>query len=135
MRLRIETVALGLVLAVVPYITLELSWLNGAGVGVEDRTGLIWLGCTTAALQAPTQVLLANGGHPTRAVVLMGAVTVAGSAMYGLLVLRRHLAHLGVARRRWTSTSTRSTRSDRTTSSPHAHGAPHDWSPCNHANR
>jgi hypothetical protein len=26
----------------------------------------IWVGCTTAALQAPTQVLLANGGHPTR---------------------------------------------------------------------
>ena len=87
---------------------------------------LIWLGCTTAALQAPTQVLLANGGHPTRAVVLMGVVTVPGSAMYGLLVLRRHLAHLGVARRRWTSTATCSTRSDRTTSSPHAPGAPHE---------
>lgn len=53
----------------------------------------IWVGCTTAALQAPTQVLLANGGHPTRAMLLMGLVTVPGSVLYGLLVLRRHLAH------------------------------------------
>lgn len=53
---------------------------------------LVWVGCTTAALQAPTQVLLANGGNPTAAMVLMGLVTVPGSCLYGLLVLRRHLA-------------------------------------------
>ena len=53
----------------------------------------MWVGCTTAALQAPTQVLLANGGHPTRAMLLIGLVTVPGSLMYGLLVLRRHLTH------------------------------------------
>ncbi|HZA16979.1 MAG TPA: hypothetical protein VE645_08850 [Pseudonocardiaceae bacterium] len=52
---------------------------------------LTWVGCTTAALQAPTQVLLANGGHPTRALVLLGLMTVPGSSIYGLLVLRRHL--------------------------------------------
>jgi hypothetical protein len=53
----------------------------------------IWVGCTTAALQAPSQVLLANGGHPTRAILLMGLLTVPASFMYGLLVLRGHLAH------------------------------------------
>jgi hypothetical protein len=54
---------------------------------------VIWLGCTTAALQAPSLVLLANDGHPTRAILLMGLLTVPGSVMYGLLPLRGHLAH------------------------------------------
>ena len=53
---------------------------------------LTWVGCTTAALQAPTQVLLANGGRPTPALVLMGILTVPGSAGYGLVLLRRRLA-------------------------------------------
>jgi hypothetical protein len=53
----------------------------------------LWVGCTTAALQAPTQVLLANAGHPTGAILLIGLLTVPGSAAYGLLVLRGHLAH------------------------------------------
>jgi hypothetical protein len=51
-----------------------------------------WVGCTTAALQAPTHALLANGGHPTRAMLPTGLVTVHGSLVYGLLLLRRHLA-------------------------------------------
>ena len=55
----------------------RLSWL------------LLWLGCTTAALQAPTEVLLANGGHPTNALVVMGLLTVPGSSLYGLLALQR----------------------------------------------
>jgi hypothetical protein len=53
----------------------------------------IWVGCTTAALQAPTHVLLADGGHPSRAMLLIGVLTVPGSSIYGLLLLRRHLAH------------------------------------------
>ncbi|HET6395017.1 MAG TPA: hypothetical protein VFG13_19475 [Blastococcus sp.] len=52
----------------------------------------LWVGCTTAALQAPSQVLLANGGQPTRAILLMGLLTVPGSLVYGLLVLRGRLA-------------------------------------------
>lgn len=52
---------------------------------------ITWVGCTTAALQSPTEVLLANGGQPTPALVLMGLVTFPGSAAYGLLVLRRRL--------------------------------------------
>ncbi len=59
---------------------------------------LLWTGTTTAALQAPTQVLLANGGHPTRAIVLIGLSTVPGSAVYGLLVLRKQLPHAPRAR-------------------------------------
>jgi hypothetical protein len=53
----------------------------------------IWVGCTTAALQAPTHVLLADGGHPSRAMLLIGVLTVPGSSIYGLLLLRRHPAH------------------------------------------
>ena len=53
----------------------------------------IWVGCTTAALQAPTHVLLADGGHPSRAMLLIGVLTVSGSSFYGLLLLRRHPAH------------------------------------------
>ena len=52
---------------------------------------LTWVGCTTAALQAPTLVLLANGGHPTHGVVLMALLTIPGSSVYGLSVLRRRL--------------------------------------------
>ncbi len=52
---------------------------------------LAWTGCTTAALQAPTQVLLANGGDPTPVLVVMGLLTVPGSAVYGLVMLRRQL--------------------------------------------
>ena len=41
MRVRIESVALGLVVAaVVPYIALKLSWLSGASIGVRDETVL-----------------------------------------------------------------------------------------------
>jgi hypothetical protein len=46
-RLRIEAVALGLVvLAVVPYVVLKLAWLNGSGVGVVDGTALAELHST-----------------------------------------------------------------------------------------
>jgi hypothetical protein len=79
---------------------------------------VIWLGCTTAALQAPTQVLLANGGHPTTALVLTGVVTIPGSVIYGCWMLRRsshgrpHLPRSGV-RQVWISTG-------------QTHGASHD---------
>jgi hypothetical protein len=53
----------------------------------------LWVGCTTAVMQAPTHVLLADGGHPNRAILLIGLLTVAGSSTYGLLLLRRHPAH------------------------------------------
>jgi hypothetical protein len=68
-------------------------WLTGISPRVPRLTWLLlWVGCTTAALQAPTQVLLANGGHPTLAILVMGLLTVPGSSVYGLLVLRGHLA-------------------------------------------
>ncbi len=56
---------------------------------------VLWVGCTTAALQAPTQALLADGGHLTPAVLLVGLLAVPGSASYGSLVLRGHLARDG----------------------------------------
>jgi hypothetical protein len=91
--------------AVVQRATLVVTGLLAAGgflapllPGISRRrprlTWLaIWVGCTTAALQAPTQVLLANGGQPTRAILLLALLTVPGSSVYGLLVLRGHLAH------------------------------------------
>ncbi|MFW3171276.1 hypothetical protein [Geodermatophilus sp. CPCC 206100] len=54
----------------------RLTWLS------------IWLGCTTAAVQSPAQVLLADGGHPTTAVVLTAVLAVPGGALYGLSMLR-----------------------------------------------
>lgn len=43
----------------------------------------LWAGCTTAALQAPTQVLLANGGHPSAVMIGLAVLAVPGAAMYG----------------------------------------------------
>lgn len=48
-----------------------------------------WVGCATAALQGPTQLLLANDGIPTGAVALLTALATPASCVYGLLVLRR----------------------------------------------
>jgi hypothetical protein len=46
-RVRIEPVALGLVvIAVVPYIALKVSWLTGASIGVRDETVLAELHST-----------------------------------------------------------------------------------------
>ncbi|MGY1836331.1 hypothetical protein ACI79P_14630 [Blastococcus sp. SYSU DS0510] len=54
--------------------------------GLRPRTAwvLTWLGCTTAALQAPTQVLLANQGDPSPAIIVLALLTPAGSVAYGL---------------------------------------------------
>lgn len=48
-----------------------------------------WVGCATAALQGPTQLLLANDGVPTAAVALLTALATPASCVYGLLILRR----------------------------------------------
>lgn len=48
-----------------------------------------WVGCTTAALQGPTAVLLANGGNPTPTITLIALVATPGSCVYGLSVLGR----------------------------------------------
>lgn len=55
---------------------------------------IAWAGCTTAALQGPTEVLLANGGHPPPAIILIALVTTPASCAYGLLVLRRRTTDL-----------------------------------------
>lgn len=48
----------------------------------------VWTGCTTAAVQGPTALLLANGGQIAPAVLAIAIVTTPGSALYGLAVLR-----------------------------------------------
>lgn len=53
---------------------------------------IAWCGCTTVALQGPTEVLLANGGDPTPAVTLIAFVTAPGSCVYGLAVLRGRIS-------------------------------------------
>ncbi len=50
-----------------------------------------WTGCTTAALQSLTQVLLANQGDPTPAMILLALASFPGASIYGLSVLRRRL--------------------------------------------
>ncbi|WP_235736844.1 hypothetical protein [Nocardioides alcanivorans] len=50
-----------------------------------------WVGCTTAALQGPTQLLLANGGDPTPAIALITVLATPASCGYGLLVLRQRI--------------------------------------------
>lgn len=55
---------------------------------------IVWAGCTTAALQGPTEVLLANGGHPTPAIILIALVATPASCAYGLLALRRRTTDL-----------------------------------------
>lgn len=47
-----------------------------------------WVGCTTAVLQAPAVLLLANQGKPTLATLILGLITIPGASAYGLLVLR-----------------------------------------------
>lgn len=62
-----------------------------------------WLGCTVAAMQAPTMALLANGGQqPTPAITVLAFMTIPGSCLYGLAVLRGRIADLGSAEARQT---------------------------------
>ncbi|RCK70428.1 hypothetical protein DT076_07230 [Desertihabitans brevis] len=55
---------------------------------------LTWLGCTTAALQSVTHVLLAHQGAPTPQVVAISAVALPGSCLHGLAVLRQRVAEM-----------------------------------------
>lgn len=52
---------------------------------------LVWTGCTTAALQGPVALLLANDGQIAPVVLAIALVTTPGSALYGLTVLRARL--------------------------------------------
>lgn len=47
-----------------------------------------WTGACTSALQAPTQILLAQGGDVRPALALVALVTTPGSCIYGLTLLR-----------------------------------------------
>lgn len=51
-----------------------------------------WTGACTSALQAPAQILLAHGGDVRPVVALIAVVAIPGSGIYGLRLLRRHLA-------------------------------------------
>ena len=51
-----------------------------------------WTGSCISAFQAPTQVLLAQGGDVRPALAGIAVVTTPGSCIYGLSMLRRHLA-------------------------------------------
>lgn len=48
----------------------------------------VWTGCTTAALQGPTEILLADHGHPSPVVVLLGVGAVPAAGSYAWAVLR-----------------------------------------------
>lgn len=55
---------------------------------------LVWTGCTTAALQGPTVLLLANNGQIAPVVLALTLVSTPGSAIYGLSVLRARRGEL-----------------------------------------
>ncbi len=52
----------------------------------------VWVGCTVAALQGPTQLLLARDGEPQPAVVLLALVATPTACAYGLAILRDRCA-------------------------------------------
>ncbi len=68
--------------------------LLGARVDPWPRSAWLvtWTGSCISALQAPTQVLLAQGGEVRPAVALIAVVATPGSCIYGLAALRRHLS-------------------------------------------
>ena len=51
-----------------------------------------WTGACVCTLQAPTQILLAQGGDVRPGLALIALVATPGSCFYGLAVLRRHLS-------------------------------------------
>ncbi|NYI77591.1 hypothetical protein [Nocardioides panzhihuensis] len=53
-----------------------------------------WTGCCVAALQGPTQLLLAQGGEPQPAVAVVAALATPAACLYGLAILRRGLAQV-----------------------------------------
>ena len=52
---------------------------------------MTWTGCCVAALQGPTQILLAQGGSIEPLVVVIAVAATPGASLYGLAVLRRRL--------------------------------------------
>lgn len=50
---------------------------------------ITWTGCTTAALQSPAMLLLADQGRPTPAGAALALITIPGATAYGLLALRQ----------------------------------------------
>lgn len=52
---------------------------------------LTWTGCCVAAIQGPTQILLAHGGVAEPVVVAIAIAATPGASVYGVAVLRRHL--------------------------------------------
>ncbi|WP_147915337.1 hypothetical protein [Ruania zhangjianzhongii] len=58
---------------------------------------VVWTGCTTAALQGPTALLLANDGQIAPMVLALTLVATPGGAVYGLAVLRARRRELRTA--------------------------------------
>jgi hypothetical protein len=57
----------------------------------------VWTGCSVAALQGPTQVLLAQGGEVQPVVAVLALLATPGACVYGLSALRRRAIGAGVA--------------------------------------
>jgi hypothetical protein len=49
---------------------------------------ITWTGCCVAALQGPTQILLAQGGVLERAVAIVAVLATPGACIYGLSILK-----------------------------------------------
>ena len=66
------------------------GFLRRPGPGGAQATWLVvWLGCCTAALQGPTQLLLAHGGAIQPAVAAIALLATPGAVVHGLGLLGR----------------------------------------------
>ncbi len=82
----IVTGAMSVAAFVVPFLGARSSrWPRNAWL-------ITWTGACVTALQAPAQILLAQDGGVRPAVTLVAVMATPGSVIYGLWLLRQHLA-------------------------------------------
>lgn len=97
-----DGVAQRTVLAVTGALTLAAYGAPFAGRTMR-RPQLAWavtaVGCSTAVLQGPAQLLLAHGGEVQPAVAAVTLLATPASVAYGLAVLQTHQVSAGSARR------------------------------------
>jgi hypothetical protein len=82
----VVTGALSVAAFVVPFLHERVhGWPRGAWL-------VAWTGASISAVQAPTQILLAEGGDVRPVVALIALLAIPGSSVYGLATLRGHLS-------------------------------------------
>ena len=87
----VVTGVLSLAALVTPVLTRLLGTIRRTGPGRAQLAWLVvWGGCCTAALQGPTQLLLAHGGEVQPAIAAIALLATPGAALHGLGLLAAH---------------------------------------------